>query len=507
MTNRKRTSGFARNAIANWTSFAFTALVSFFLSPFIVQHLGATQYGVWALAAQLVLYLALLDFGIQPAVSRYVARHRAVDEHGECSSYVSAATKIFGLLGIVAILLSVALALLAPSLFNIPEALVDDARIVIVLGGLSVAAALVNGAFMGALTGAERFDVSCSIEILVTVIRAAAIVIALREGYGLVMLACIHLGTALLNCLAFWATIHKFFAEMRLSLRGVWLPHARSLLSFAASVSVIILLSKLIAYSDSVIIAAFLPIEAVTFFVIGSSLCLYAKQVVLSLSYLMTPRASALSSVGSDRVGSDTLAVAGVATLIATPMVVTFMIRGESFITLWMGPEYGPASGKVLLVLAAVAWLEAARSVVMHTLMGMGKQPLLIPGVAAEAVIKLALSVALVIPFGIVGVALGSLVPSVLMTAAYIPYCLAKAAGVPVALFHRKALLLPTVACVPFALASAVLERYVPATNLAIFFAQVFLILPLVPVFAWFLCLTAAEKNQVRLELGKLVRR
>jgi hypothetical protein len=143
----------------------------------------------------------------------------------------------------------------------------------------------------------------------------------------------------------------------------------------------------------------------------------------------------------------------------------------------------------------------------MHTLMGMGKQPLLIPGVAAEAVIKLALSVALVIPFGIVGVALGSLVPSVLMTAAYIPYCLAKAAGVPVALFHRKALLLPTVACVPFALASAVLERYVPATNLAIFFAQVFLILPLVPVFAWFLCLTAAEKNQVRLELGKLVRR
>jgi O-antigen/teichoic acid export membrane protein len=172
-----------------------------------------------------------------------------------------------------------------------------------------------------------------------------------------------------------------------------------------------------------------------------------------------------------------------------------------------MGPEYGPASGQVLLVLAAVVWLEAARSVVMSTLMGMGKQPILIPGVAVEAGVKLALSVALVLPFGIVGVALGTLVPSVLMTAAYIPYCLSKAAGVGVALFHRKALLLPTLACAPFVLASAALERYLPATNLAIFFAQVILILPLVPAAAWFLCLTAAEKSQVRLELGKLVHR
>jgi O-antigen/teichoic acid export membrane protein len=507
MTHRNRASGFARNAVANWTSFAFTALVSFFLSPFIVQHLGATQYGVWALAAQLVAYLALLDFGIQQGVSRYIARHHAVGEHEECSLIISAAIKLFGLLSIVVTLLSGVIALLAPSLFNIPEALANDAQIIIGLGGLSVALALINGAFLGTLTGMERFDISCSLEIVVTAARAAAIVIALREGYGLVMLACIHVGASMLNCIAFWATIQKLFTELRLRFRGVWLPQVRVLASFAASLSVFYFLYKLNAYSDTVIIGAFLPIEAVTFFVIAASLCLYAKQVVLSLSYLMTPRVSALTSMGSDRVGGEALAVAGIATLIAAPMAVTFIIRGESFINLWMGSAYGPASGEVLRILAGVVWLEAAGSVVVHTLMGMGKQPLLIPGVAVETACKIALSVALVRPFGIMGVALGTLIPSVLMNVGYIPRCLSKASGVPVALFYRKALLLPTVACVPFALASAALERYVPATNLAIFFAQVILILPLVPVVAWFLCLTAAEKSQVRLELGKLIRR
>ena len=42
------------------------------------------------------------------------------------------------------------------------------------------------------------------------------------------------------------------------------------------------------------------------------------------------------------------------------------------------------------------------------------------------------------------------------------------------------------------------LERLMPTSNLAIFFLQTFLILPLVPATAWFLCLTPAEKGQAK---------
>ena len=504
MTNQKRAPGLARNAIANWILFAFIAIVSFFLSPFVVRHLGATRYGVWSLLAGLVGYIGLLDFGIRQAVSRYIAHHRAVAAHEECALIVSAAIKLFGLLGILAIVLSSVVALLAPDLFNIPETLVNDTRIIIVLGGLSVAVSLIGGAFGGVLTGLERFDVNCCLEVFVTAARTVAFVIALREGYGLVLLACIQLGASILSCTAFWVTIHKL-SPLRLQLRGPWFPQARGLLSFGASLTVISFLVKLISSSDSVIIAAFLPIEAVTFFAIAGSLCLYAKEVLASLSYVMIPRVSALTSMGSNRVGDEILAVARIATLIAAPMAVTFMIRGESFITLWMGSAYGPMSGEVLTILAIVVWLEAARTVVINSLTGMGKQSTLIPGIAFEAICKLALSFVLVRPFGIVGVAMGTLIPSLLVNFGFVPRCLSNAAGIPVRLFYRNALLLPTVACGPFALASAVLERLVPATNLVVFFAQVVLILPLVPITAWFLCLTAEEKRQVGSAIRKVV--
>jgi O-antigen/teichoic acid export membrane protein len=290
---------------------------------------------------------------------------------------------------------------------------------------------------------------------------------------------------------------------LKLRLRELQFPQAAMLLSFGASMVAIFLLGKIVAASDSIIIASIFPIDAVTFFVIAGSLCQYAKDVVTALSNVMTPRVSALTSMGSDRVTEEVLAVAGIGILISTPIAVTFLIRGESFIALWMGSAYGPVSGEILKVFAVVVWLEAGRSLVINTLVGMGKHRTLLPGLAIEAGLKVALSYALAQPFGLPGVALGTLIPSALVTLGYLPHRLSMATQVSMSSYYYRALLLPTVACLPFALASALIERYAPATSLLLFFAEVLLILPLVPIAAWFSCLTIGEKALVRARFAR----
>ncbi|HTY04667.1 MAG TPA: oligosaccharide flippase family protein [Rhodocyclaceae bacterium] len=507
MNSSRRAPGIARNAIANWVSFVVTALVGFFLSPFLVGHLGATQYGLWAFLAGITLYLGLLDIGIRQAVNRYVAHHRAIGEHDQCGAIVSTAIKLFLLLGIVTLFLSGAIALLAPRVFNIPDALVDDARIVIVLGGLTVAVSLIGGAFGGVLTGLQRFDVIAYIEISVLALRTIAIVIAIRSGYGLVMLASIQLVASILNGVGFRVAIRRLFADLDLRLRGLVLPQARMLLSFGASMSVIFLLGRLVSYSDSIIIAAILPIEAVTFFGIAGTLANYAKDATAALAYVLMPRVSALAATGSGRVKDEVLAVAGIGTLLTTPMAIVFVIQGESFISLWMGSAYGPTSGEILRILAFVVWLEAGRSIIINALVGVGKQRILIPGLAFEAICKIGLSFALAGRLGLPGVALGTLIPSVFVNLAYMPRCLSTATGVSVSLYLRRSLLLPTAACAPFALAIALIERYAPATSLWLFFVEVLLVLPLVPAAAWFVCLTDSEKLLARALVTRLVGR
>jgi O-antigen/teichoic acid export membrane protein len=360
---------------------------------------------------------------------------------------------------------------------------------------------LVSGVFGGVLTGLERFDIHCVLEIFVTSVRTLAIIVALREGYGLVALAVIQLSASILNCIVFWTAVRKLYAELRIRLWVPLGPQMRTILSFSASLTVLYALDQIIYYSDTAVIGAFLPIEAVTFFAIAGNLCVYAKAMPKALSFLMTPRVSVLTSIGSDRVGAEIRAVAKLATLVSAPIALTFLLRGESFITLWMGPAYGPLSGEVLRILAIVVWLDASRSVAMHSLTGMAKQRTIIPGVVIEAACNLALSLVLVQRLGIVGVALGTLIPNVLVSLGYIPRRLAKEAGVPVGAFYRDAVFLPTLACIPFGLATAAVERFMPAANLAMFFLQCIVILPLVPAAAWFLCLSSAEKERVKAEL------
>ena len=69
--------------------------------------------------------------------------------------------------------------------------------------------------------------------------------------------------------------------------------------------------------------------------------------------------------------------------------------------------------------------------------------------------------------------------------------------------YFRNAVLLPTLACLPFGAATAIVEWLAPASNLAVFFLEVILVLPLVPATAWLLCLSTEERDQAKSELRK----
>lgn len=495
----------ARNAAANWIAFLFVAAVSFFLSPFVVHHLGNTAYGVWTLLTAVVGYLGLLDFGVRSAVTRYVAHHHAAHDNDSSSQIVSAGLVLYGFLGSVAILIAATVAYLSPVLFNIPATYIDDTRIVLIVGGVTLAVTLLGAVFGGIIAGLQRFDIGSGLEIAVTAVRTIAVVTALLQGYGLVALAVVHLAASALNGFMAWLIVRRLYPELRVRLRAVQRAHVRAILSFSVFLSAIHILGALIYYANVFVISVFLPVGLVTYYAIAGNLSDYARQVASSISTLMTPRVSALVSAGGKGVGEDILAVARVATLVTAPIAAVFFVRGESFIDLWMGPEYGPASGEILRILAFITLLYGARSVAVASIIGANKHRALIPALAAEAISNLVLSILLVRPLGLAGVALGMLIPSLIVTLGYIPYCLSRATRAPIGLFYRGSLLLPILASIPFAGVNLLLERYLPAENLAIFFLQIFLTLPLVAGGAAFLCLTPAEKKQVGLVIRKVV--
>src|SRR5271154_3646321 len=80
----------AGNTFANVARLAVTSLVSIFLPAYLTHHLPVKTYGAWVLILQLSAYVGYLDFGVQTAVSKYIAEYHAKRDTRGCAGCVSA---------------------------------------------------------------------------------------------------------------------------------------------------------------------------------------------------------------------------------------------------------------------------------------------------------------------------------------------------------------------------------------------------------------------------------
>ena len=497
-----------RNVFSNWGAFLFAAIANFFLSPFIVHSLGNSTYGAWVLLGSMVGYLGLLDLGVRGAVMRFVAKLHATGDHDEAGRFASGGLFVFTISSVLAILGGIGFALVLDRVFEIPTELVGEARIAVIVASITIALALLTGVFGGIVNAMQRFDLSSGAEMGIEALRIISVIVALRADQGLVALALIQLGCGIVRFIVSYALSRRLYPELRLALLR-WTPaHLKEIFGYSLASTAILSANVLILQLDAVVIGAFLPVSMVTFYAIAGTLAHYGRAVVDGITYTVPPRVSAQEGRG-DLDGARATALLGgkAATLVHLPIIVTFLLRGDTFIGLWMGPEYAVPSGNVLWILSLAYWFMAGRQIMTTTLMGLGRHKVLIPAVWTEALLNVGLSVWWVHTMGLAGVAWGTTIPSLLFTTLWYPILFGRSLRLRVRMIWREMWIRPTVAIVPFAAASYLMERFWEPAGLLLFFSQIAVILPLVALGAWWAALDPAERATWRVRLPSFQRR
>jgi O-antigen/teichoic acid export membrane protein len=492
---------FRRQAIvnvgSNWATLILTTVVSFFLAPLIVRMLGNEAYGIWALIGSLIGYLGLIDLGVRGAVTKFVATSHAAGNHGEAGRITSAGLIFFGVAAAVTVLVGSGLALYVDRMFDVPPELVGPARLAVFLTCLAVAVSIVGGVFGGVIVALHRFDYLNGVEIAVTLARTVATVVALERGGGLVALAVIQLVAALARTWIYFRNLRSLYPDLRIRLAGAW-DLVPKVVAFGTISTLIHVSSALINYSDSIIIGVFLPLQAVTFFAIASTLALQARGVVAGISQILAPLAGSLEGRGElARVSEVMLAGARLATLAILPIAVAFAFRGETFIALWMGEEFAEPAGGVLRILAPGLWAFASFQVCTSVMMGINRHRGMIPAFGLEAAANLLLCIALVRPLGIAGVAWGILLPRLAISLGFGAWYSRLVLGTPMSVYWWQTMIRPALAALPFAAACQAVEVWWPPAGLWLFFAQIALLLPLAALGAWVVALDPHERAMI----------
>lgn len=266
-----RTRNFIRSLGAGYISVAVNIAYTAASVPLALHYLGKEQFGLWALAQQIMGYLILLDLGVSSAVARFVADYKDDVQGGEYGSLLLTGAMVFAVQGVLIAAAGAGFAFFAPFLFAVPEPLAADFRNVLIvitfLAGVSVAFRSIEAP----LWAFQRIDMAYTMKIITLVLGFASLWIGFNCGWGIYSFAFSGIPSALLcPAITFWVCSKNGFYPSR----GQWgAPKWNVFLrvfSFGKDVFWMSLGSQFVNASQIMIISRTIGLDAAATFAIGT---------------------------------------------------------------------------------------------------------------------------------------------------------------------------------------------------------------------------------------------
>lgn len=414
-----------RNLLSSWGGHAIMLAVGFCLMPYVLGVLGQESYGSWIFINSLASYANLLYLGFGQTLSRFVAAHSARRDWERLNASVTVVFTVYSAMGALALAMASLLAWQAPALYAWSGDSLLEVRCVIVALGLNVACGMVGSTFGGVLLGYQRFDVERTVFVAATLFRAAVTVFFLRAEWGLFTLAGAFLATTIVESVCYCTLAYRIVPTLRLHPRYLTRQAFRDSFGFSLKAFVGIIAGQLIAATDTILIAQFMGKAAVVPYYIALRLCQFIQKPIQQIGDVNMPKAGQLAAT-NDAAAIQRLAgrSMGMAFLMTSGVFVGAWFFGGRLIENWMGPAY-TQSHLLMLMLLGAQLVTLPTGVMRQILFGCGhvRTPALL--CLLQAGLNLLCCLLLIRSYGLVGVAIGTTVPFVILELlVLLPYAL-----------------------------------------------------------------------------------
>ncbi|MCP4133782.1 MAG: polysaccharide biosynthesis protein [bacterium] len=412
-----KSTSLALSAISNWAALLVNVAMGFFLTPYIIEHIGKAQYGIWALVVSIIGYYGLLDLGVASAVMRYIARYVGQKKHESLNQVINTSLVIFLFIGLIALAVSILAVDALGNFFHIAAHDYNEFKLCLWIMGGSAAVMLPTSIFQVAIVAHERFILRNIITIISALLRGTGIIIVLLQGGGLVGISWINFSIIVFTGLLNFIMVKKYFSHIHLSPRFIKKAMAAALLSFGFFSSIsqvgILLKTKL----DAAVIGRYINMESVGVYSVAALLTGYIMNLTIALSGVFQPRLAAMAGLHDDEALKNAITRFSVivSTLVMGFGVCTYFCT-EDFLMLWVPDNFGEIGDAVIVifVLTVVIILDMMNDVSVNALRAVNKHKYFALQTIVEGMANLALSIYLATRYGIIGVAVGTLIPTVI---------------------------------------------------------------------------------------------
>jgi O-antigen/teichoic acid export membrane protein len=403
------------NVSTAYVQIAARTAVMFLLTPFLIARLGQASFGLWIMLMTIVAYFEFCDLGFTTTLARDLPVRRARGDRAGISEAISSI--FFGFVMMLVVLIPVALlgTVLLDNLFRIPLGEAETARTTLMIVFAVFIVGFERRVFETVINSTERIYVTNVLSIVYNAVYGLTFYLIAASGGGLVDLAwgLLALTTAyVIASFVLARRVLEFHLSWRLFrrdlLRQFWSP---SIYYFIAGLGWIV-----IFHSDNLILSGFIGTAAVAVYAVAFRFVDVVRLLIGKLTDVIAPRISYLHAQGDlvrlRRMALRFVGLSGVVTLGAGAALLLF---GYSVLVWWIGVENAVGRGVYNLFVLYLC-LHCLTHASGKFIGAMGTHKPVAQLMLVEAVINVALSMTLVGPLGMAGVALATLIAHAVTT-------------------------------------------------------------------------------------------
>lgn len=497
-----------RNALSNYLCLGLRLVLGLVMFRLLYQELSKEEFGFWGLLWSVFGYGLLLDFGFGFTAQKRVAELSVRHEWQTLSRVLSTIFFSYVVVAAVVVLAGIFASDAIIGLFQISAGKRDEFRQVFTLFLCGLGIAFPLGLFPEILRGQQRIALANAVFAGGIIANFVLVWLAVHWNWSLRALVVIALLSTLVPDLVCGILALRRMPEVQIRPRHFSRRMVRQTMSFSLFAYVASLSNLLMAKTDQLIISSAIAVSAVALYQAAAKVAEMFGSLSLQLPEAFSPAAAHLNAKG-DRGELKELLVNGTrfTVILATPLYLVCAFYMEGLLRVLTGEMISTTFwvGQILLFWSYTSVVTQSVSKRIYMMCGHEKR-LMALGVA-EALLNLALSIALVIFFkSVIGVALASLVSTLIFGWVFLWPWAAREAQLSGWKLARLVLGPPWLACLPLLLLM-LCQRAIPSLDFQrdsrLFAIEGLLAGLLGAVSVWRMALSDAERSRLSSEFAR----
>lgn len=317
--------------------------VSLIYTPFLLKHLGKSEYGLYSLVYSIVGYITILDFGFGNAIIRYTAKYHAEGKFKKERLVHGMFFVIYLFISVITLLIGVVIVVSLKWFFHktMTAAQISETQIMLLLAVLNLAFSFSLGIFGSIMTAYEKFIFPRIINLITTLISPAVMIALLLFGHRAVSLIVVN---TILNL--FSLVMNVFYCRYKLRIKiefhGFQIGLLKEIIAYSFYIFLNAIVDKLYWSSDQFILGAVSGSVAISVYAIGAQFNTYFISLSTAISGVFLPRVTAISVQDSNnkQLSDLFIKVGRIQFIVLAFALGGFILYGQEFIKLWAGSGF-----------------------------------------------------------------------------------------------------------------------------------------------------------------------